>query len=425
MMRKILISCFLILFCWLDIACAQEIRVAIVHGQYSAEISCEDSFTVIDKMTNKQVQFAEGKYFLHIQNDKMQMEDHSFSNNIVLQAENTAVIKVNKRAYTGKLSGLLSDGKLLIVNSLELEDYLKYVMPQKTMPIWPDEAMMAQIIAARSYALYMLETHNELYDISANDKELVYKGCEAEKPAISKMVAKTEGLYLRDRQGKAAMAITTSSSGGITEAYYDVYGKNISYLQSVKDFDQDSPDYQWEYKMSPVLLQTLLEQNGYGVGKIQSLQLSPLNEPGNDRTATGRVKYLTVSGENGTYQISGTELMRILSLNSNFFSVAVQTPLPDNLEVPIENYFGMEIGRKDIDIKANEEKKAVWQGVSQKYHLLKGNKEEKILFYGYGKGSGIGLSNWGAKGMADASPENTCQVILQHYYPGTVLNKLQ
>lgn len=425
MALKVIVNCLLALFCWANIALAQEIRVAVVQGQYSAEISCERSFVVIDNATKKHVEFAEGKYFLHIDSNKLQIKDYSFSKNITFQTENNAPIKVNKRSYAGNLQGMLDKDKLLIVNSLELEDYLKYVMPYKTMPIWPDAAMMAQIIAARSYALHMIAQNNTLYDISAYDRELTYKGSEAEKPAISKMIEKTNGLYLSDQYGKPAMAITTSSSGGITESYMAAYGKDISYLMSVKDFDQDSPDYQWEYELSPVLLQTLLEQSGYDIGKIQSLQLSPLNEPANDRTATGRVKYLNISGENGTYQISGYELMKILSLNSNLFSIAVKTPLPDNLEVPIENYFGMEIGRKDIEIKVNEEKKPVWQGISKKYHLLKGNKEEKILFYGYGKGHGVGLSSWGAKGMADASPANTFEIILQHYYPGTVLNKLQ
>ena len=66
-------------------------------------------------------------------------------------------------------------------------------------------------------------------------------------------------------------------------------------------------------------------------------------------------------------------------------------------------------------------KKPVWKNLVRSYHLLGGGKEEKIIFRGKGKGSGLGLSAWGARGMANADTKATYKTILAHYYPGTQL----
>ena len=97
------------------------------------------------------------------------------------------------------------------------------------------------------------------------------------------------------------------------------------------------------------------------------------------------------------------------------------TPVPETLKVPIEDYYGMEIGSKDIDIKVNESKKPVWKNLVRSYHLLGGGKEEKIIFHGKGKGYGLGLSAWGARGLANADAKATYKTILMHYYPGAKL----
>lgn len=404
---------------------AAEIRAAVVTGQYTAEISCDDDFQVEDEITGRTVTLAKGKYFLNASGNGLKINDEIFQHRLKISRLNDgAEPKINKKSYAGRLEASVQNGRLLLINILELEKYLCSTVADKTMVIWPDEAIKAQAIAARSYAVYKMR-HNasEAYDISATDEELPYQGTEKENEAISRLVRATAGMVVTDADGSVIQAVSTSSSGGLTESAAGAWGKEIRYLQSVQDYDQDCPDYKWEYKLSPVLLETLLEQNGYTVGKLVSIKLSPLDKRGNDRTATGRVKSLVISGADGTVSISGLELMRILSLNSNFFDLVITTPLPDNLEVPIENYYGMEIGRKDIDIKVNGQDKPVWKDVYSSYHLFSGGKEEKVVFYGYGKGQGVGLSVWGAKGMADMNAANTYKKILQHYYTGTSVKK--
>ena len=99
-----------------------------------------------------------------------------------------------------------------------------------------------------------------------------------------------------------------------------------------------------------MLLESLAAQRGYTTGKLTSIRLSPLDDAGVDRTPTGRVKYIILSGEAGAAKISGSELQDLLGLNSTLFDIETGTPVPETLKVPIEDHYGMEIGSKDIGI---------------------------------------------------------------------------
>lgn len=429
-MLKAMRTVCLILLClsFTALAAAAPMRVALVEGQSTVEISCDDDFLVRDSNTGAEETVPKGKYFLHIQQGKLCLEEgRVFGKDLVIMAlPEKELPKINKREFKGNYRALVRQEKILLNNVVELEDYLACVLPEKTMPVWPDEAVKAQAVAARSYSMYMQAIHrNGDYDISANDKELVYRGSgqRIEKDSITRLIKATAGQYLIDNNGHYVKAVTTSSTGGKTEAASAVWNKSFSYLQSVKDYDQDSPDYKWEYLAAPALVENLLEQKGYSVGTLTAIRLSPLTEMGDDRTATGRVSHLFISGSKGTIKISGQELADILDLNSTLFDVETGTPVPDVLKVPIENAYGFEIGSKDINIKVKENEQPVWKDVMRSYHLLSGSKEEKIIFRGHGKGTGIGLSAWGARGLANSDESVTYADILKHYYPKTRLIK--
>ena len=427
MLRKLLIlSVLLFTFIFASVAAAAgQIRIGIVVGQATAELSCEDEFVVRDSY-GKMTTMPKGKYFIHAQQGKLFFDDNNVFGEelIVAAAAGKQSPQINKRSYKGDFQLRAEQGdKLLVVNRLPLEDYLASVLPAKTMAVWPDEVIKAQAVAARSYAMYNMQQSKNAYALLATDKELPYEGTgkRIEKDAVTKLIQATKGQYLADAYGSAIEAVTTSSTGGRTESALNLWGTPVSYLQSVEDYDSDSPEYTWERRVSPAFLEGLLAQRGYAAGKLTSIRLSPLDDAGVDRTPTGRVKYIILSGEAATVKISGDELVELLGLNSALFELETGTPVPETLKVPIEDYYGMEIGSKDIDIKVNESKKPVWKNLVRSYHLLGGGKEEKIIFHGKGKGYGLGLSAWGARGMANADAKATYKTILAHYYPGAKL----
>ena len=470
MLKKIIIT-ILIALGYLYGACglskteaAEVIRVALVHDQTTAEISSDSDFVV--QGAGAKTVVAKGKYFLHVAEGKLVLDKMAlpagprpspppivsnkpvpseqeqtsqrpaadkqlltFGSTISLHAlEGKPGPKVNQRSYKGFVQVRAEQCKLLIVNHLDLEQYLASVLPAKTMVVWPDECIKAQAIAARSYALYNKRLNRgKQYDLTANDQELPYEGTgpRIEKAGITKLIGATRGQYLVDAQGLPIEAVTTSSSGGATEAAKGAWDRDVPYLQSVADYDSDSPDYKWEQRATPALLEGQLAQRGYTVGKLQSLRLSPLDTPDEDRTATGRVRYLILAGSAGTVKISGAELAAIIGLKSTLFDLETGTPPPETLKVPIEDRYGFEVGSKDIDIKVREDERPVWNKLLRSYHMLSGGKEEKIIFHGKGRGTGLGLSAWGARGMVVANEKITASQILEHYYPGTHLETVQ
>ena len=125
---------------------AELIRVALVHNQATAELSCDSDFEV-QSGSNKSI-LPKGKYFLHIVDGKLVMdEQHAFGSTISVHAlAGKALPRLNQRSYKGYLRALADNGKILVVNYVDLEQFLASVLPTKTMVVWPDEAIKAQAV---------------------------------------------------------------------------------------------------------------------------------------------------------------------------------------------------------------------------------------------------------------------------------------
>lgn len=422
MLRALLILVMMFVF---NCCFAETIRVSLVHNQESVQIENENEFIVYNLHDGTEKEIPAGKYFLNVRGGGLYLNDISVGDKIkIVRKEGSSMPIVNQRRYNGEITAVARAGYVYLNNDVDLEFYIAGVLPQKTSPIWPDEAIKAQAVAARSYAKYMkLLNRDRIYDIDANDAELPFAGLGNEKTVITKFVQETVGQYLIDRDNIPVMAVTTSSTGGRTESAENVFDINYSYLQSVEDFDKDSPDFNWSYEVTPATLRNLLEQSGEMVfGKLKNIYLSPLNTPGNDRTLTGRVKTIMIQGEDGIGRVDAKVLAKQLDLKSTLFDVETGVPLPDKVVTPITNYYGMEIGKKELPINWGSEKPHTWQGINRSGHILKGTKEERLTFRGKGKGHGVGLSVWGARGLFLAK-KYTYERILAHYYQNTKLVK--
>lgn len=404
---------------------AETIRVSLVHNQESVQIQNENSFLVHDLYSGNKKEIPAGKYFLNVRGGVLYLDDIKLGDKVrITRQEGGSLPLINQRQYNGEFTVTARAGYVYLNNEIDLEFFVSSVLPQKTSPIWPDEAIKAQAVAARSYAKYMkLLNREKRYDIDANDDELPFIGLGNEKNMITKMVQQTAGQYLLDHDDMPVMAVTTSSTGGRTEKGENVFGIDYSYLQSVEDFDEDSPDYNWSFDVSPNTIRNLLEQSGERIfGKLKNIYLTPLTSPGSDRTETGRVKTIMIQGEDGIGRVDAQTLAKQLELKSTLFEIETGVPFPDKVVAPIKNYYGMEIGRKEMPIEWGEERPRSWQGMHKAGHILKGTKEERITFHGKGKGHGAGLSVWGARGLVNAKKYNY-EAILAYYYPNTKLVK--
>ncbi|MDQ0287281.1 stage II sporulation protein D [Desulfofundulus luciae] len=308
------------------------------------------------------------------------------------------------RRYRGNMEFRLDGKGITVVNQLPIEEYLYGVVPAEMPAHWPVEALKAQAVAARSYVLAQLGTYaSQGFDVLATQASQVYRGYDGEQPAASKAVDETSGVVMTYR-GRPVSAVFHSSSGGYTENSEDVWKNQVDYLRGRPDpFDRNPQNkhYDWIKTYTAEQLKEQLAASGYRFSEIYDLVEM-------ERTSTGqRVKCLVVSGlgldgqpltiEIGHDPLKGKadEVRRALGLKSACFTmekIMTGNGAPGQQEPPADQVVP---GQRQQDNRPR---------------LL------KVTFRGSGWGHGVGMSQYGALGMA--SQGYSYQEILKYYYTG-------
>ena len=303
--------------------------------------------------------------------------------NLIIKNNDDRGIWYKNRRYAGELRVLLNDQKLQIINYLKLEKYLKSVVGSEMPKEFPLAALQAQAIAARTYALKLLGK-NEVFDIHSTQASQVYLGLEAETAKINRAVRSTSSLALF-YENKLIEAVFHSSSGGRTENSGQVWKYQLPYLRSVIDYDQNSTKYRWSKKISSSELDKIFSD----IGGLNSIQIKK-------KSNSDRVLVITLYGPKGTKNISGKNLRKHLKLLSNKFDV------------------NLKFNHINLDNKLNFDNKVA--GNSALKPLPPIPTDYFLLVNGYGAGHGVGISQWGAKAMAERGANFS--KILRHYYTG-------
>jgi SpoIID/LytB domain protein len=204
-----------------------------------------------------------------------------------------------------------ANGKTLsVVNSVALDSYVRGVISNEMPRDWPLEAVKAQAVAARSYAL--AHHRGGEFDVFSDTRDQVYGGIATETPVGDQAVAATKRQVLL-YDGKVATTYFFSSSGGMTASIADVFAgsKPVPYLVSVPDpYDTASPWHTW----GPVVVSAAAAARELGVPGLLALKPVP---------ATGRPRAVVAVGRNGDVVLLGGELRRALGLRSAWIRVGV------------------------------------------------------------------------------------------------------
>jgi stage II sporulation protein D len=226
----------------------------------------------------------------------------------------TAENGVRDGAYRGR-ARLVRDGRaLLVVNTVALESYLQGVVPAEMPAAWPPEALAAQAVIARSYALRSRRPA-AAYDVYADVRSQVYGGMAPELASTNAAVRATRGEVVT-AGGLIAQTFFFSTSGGRTAANEDVWGGiPISYLRPVADPHDDlSPYHDWTARFTDAAARRKLR--GLGIGRFASMRVAA-------RTSAGRAATVEVRGETGTVTtVSAARIQALLGLRSTWFDVA-------------------------------------------------------------------------------------------------------
>lgn len=285
-----------------------------------------------------------------------------------LKSESGQNVKVNGLSYRGDIWVRAVEGQVFVVNSLDLEEYLYGVIPREISPLWPEQALKTQAVAARTYALYhMIKRKHEIYDVFSTTSSQVYGGKVSEHPSAIRAVDQTKGEVLTC-DGRLVLALYHANSGGKTEQMGNVWPGGFEYLKSVEDaFSVKRPGYSWDKKLEIAEIEKCLKKFRLDISSI--INISPV-----ERAESGRIKKLEIIQEGGSFFLSG-------------------------------NSFRLMVGPAKIKGSNFEVKK------------------EKGTFYfsGTGYGHGVGMSQWGVNSMAKKG-YSYCQ-ILKFYYPEAEIRK--
>lgn len=356
------------------------------------------------------------------------------------------------RRYRGAIE-IVNKGGLTPCNVVAVEEYLYGVVPAEMPASWPQEALKAQAVAARSLALFQYNRYLDRgYNVLDNTYTQVYYGVTYEKSSTNQAVDATAGEVIK-YNGKLAEALFFSTSGGYTESAENVWGNPVSYLTAVPDIYETSPEQKpWTRNIILSEIDNCLTQYGANIGKALGLEIV-------SRTPSGRVNELNIIGTNGVYTLKRENVRTFFagtkegSLKSRMFSFDSQESIPvsglalsgkaeetDSVFVMSEGDLkqiklgdmklisgtGTSYADKEIVLKSKDSEKEITQGIQTLSDNLTSNQGKEVVYgdfvvYGKGYGHGVGMSQSGAKGMALAG--YSYKDILKYYYQGITVER--
>lgn len=351
-------------------AFAENIRVAIQKNAKTVTVKADGLITVSGKCGNARALFFEnqisarpGRLGFYINN--------AFIGCSGVTVTSYAPIELNKKIYNGKIEIVrVSEERAHAINVLDIEDYVAGVIEKEMSPSWPMEALKAQAVASRSFAIYRKKgSKDKLYDVESTTTSQVYGGA-AISPRSKRAVEETRGM-VAVYKGEVAETLFHAIAGGKTENLSSVWsGKGKPYLVSRPAlFESGSPYYNWKTTLSAQEIFRKLLAAGYKVGPVRSIKFSP-------HVISGRVRTVAIRHRDGKLNLKATVFRRI-------------------------------VGNRKIR--------------STRFTAIRNAKNGSFTFRGIGYGHGVGMSQWSARGMAKKGAKFSR--IISHFYPGVIITK--
>lgn len=281
-----------------------------------------------------------------------------------------SLLRINGKSYRGLFEFYPDEKGVLVVNELPIEEYLVGLINCEISSLWPVEAVKAQAVIARSYAIYQKDARrNALYHLESSVMDQVYDGVDIEDSRAARAVSDTAGEVLV-YGGGIIQAFYHSNCGGHTEAAENVWGAAVPYLQGVEcRYCLNTPSSRWEVALPLRRIETLLKNGGYQASGLKGVRAGRFNR-------NGRVTDMTLFAAKGEVTMSAV----------NF-------------------------------------RKTIGYSVIKSTNFTVRQKGDDLLFSGAGNGHGVGLCQWGSKQRAVDG--FNYREILAYYYPGVSIEQLK
>lgn len=312
-------------------------------------------------------------------------------------------IECQGKKYRGAIRLSVLRGKILIINVINIDEYLYGVVGKEMSPSFPIEALKAQSVAARNYAICSLGRHSsEGFDLCNGIHCQAYAGVSGEAESVREAVDETSGKLLR-YHGKIVECYYYASNGGYSESSENIWVSELGYLKGKRDPFEDperTPNYKWEVTFTAEDMKKTLAGRGIDIGDILDIEVTKYSK----NKHVLEIKIVGTKGEKFYYKDN------------------IRAAFPKEVK---STYFTVTSGSSGVSAKV--------LGVNGLYsvtiapsHVLTGNGLEKLsgkgkagefTFSGGGYGHGVGMSQYGAKFMAEEG--YTYDEILDFYYTDT------
>lgn len=351
-----------------------QIRIALVKDARQLDVEIRGSFTMDDGQTGLKLNSGRRLTRRSIRPDPLGLKvgaELYRTKNIQFFPQEDLILYLNGKVcrYRGRLDVIVTpQAGLLVINRIGLEEYVRGILFHEVSHRWPMEALKAQAVVSRTYAIYQIQANqkNE-FDVTSDIYSQVYGGRSAERYRTNLAVERSAGEVLV-YEGKILPAYFHATCAGKTEDVAELW-KNVSIppLRGVRcNFCGHSPHSFWKKSIALKDIEKQLAKEGKTVGPISGITIL-------ERNASGRIRILEISGLDGRkILITGKDFRQIIGPNI---------------------------------IRSND------------YYVV--IKETNADFSGRGWGHGVGMCQWGAYGMASRGYDY--QQILSYYYPGVRL----
>ncbi len=336
------------------------------------------------------------------------------------------VSRVNGRPYRGTLRVTFEGSGYRVINELPLRDYLASVVGAEMPATWDLDALKAQAVAARTYALRN-RTPNRPFDICDNQNCQVYHGVASESAktfAAVNETAREVAIY----DGEYIQAFYSANAGDYTASSEDIWGTALPYLIAVASpTDAEAlsvawgaQGYRWRRELSMADLRRSQVVREARVGDVRDIRV--LNT-----AQSGRPLRLQLTGTAGALTLEGDAIRTAFGLPSNFVDVSLAepgviqliNPTPRRRASLIEDGYRLASLRRSVAFDAAPADVRLYNGAVLVAEFA---QPARVVFSGRGLGHGVGMSQWGAQGMARQG--DTYREILLHYYPGIEVRRL-
>ena len=358
---------------------------------------------------------------------------------------------INGKQYRGCLRFAVNGTVMTAVNVVDLEEYLYGVIPAEMPASYGEEALKAQTLAARTYAMTKLNAHKSSgYELCDTINCQVYKGYSGENSKTNAIVDETEGEIIC-YNGTPIEAVFSASTGGYTENSENVWNSVVPYLRAVPEVGEYGNNT-WTKTLTLSQLDSLLSAKGENIGSAQDIVITKISTGGrvqemkivgtsgsvtltkeNIRTyfsgACGSLpsKMFTINGKGGDPSSGSRSVQRQATKSSSTGSLtssAAANGITAKTEGTLSAVNGKNLKLDGLSVSENTNSNQNTPVIStEDYQIYDVNistvENGTFVFEGSGNGHGVGLSQNGAQGMAQQG--YSYEEIIKHYYTGVTI----